>query len=112
MVGRTHARCARKYYRHGLRCLHGTIMDYQTPLVLMGFSVVLLFALLCSLMCAIAPRKAILIHARFSTLVNDESASNRRVILQYRTMGALLTCFLGLFQLIVIGKWIEFLTSR
>jgi hypothetical protein len=83
-------------------------MDLRTIAILGGSSVVLLCGLAYSLLCVFAPRKAILMQAQFSTLVTEESASDRTVRLKYRITGVILTLFIAFFELILVGKVLGF----
>lgn len=79
-------------------------MNLRTIAILGASSVILLCGLAYSLLCVFFPRKAILMQAQFSSLVTEESASDRIVRLKYRIIGVLLTLLIAYFVLILVGK--------
>jgi len=79
-------------------------MKIPTIAAIVASAVILLCGLAYTLLCVFAPRKAILIHAQFSTLITEESASDRRLLLQYRIVGAVLTLFIVFFGLIIVSS--------
>jgi hypothetical protein len=82
-------------------------MDARTIAILSGSIVILTLGLAWSLLCIFAPKKAILLNARYSMLVDEDSASDRWMILRYRIMGIVQVVFVGFFALIIVVKFLD-----
>jgi hypothetical protein len=79
-------------------------MDTRNAVILAAFLVFSCFFTCYGFVCVFAARKAILLQARWSTLVTTESASDWRVILQYRIMGCVFVILGAFFVLVAVVK--------
>jgi hypothetical protein len=64
--------------------------DLRTIVILGGGLLVSLCGLAYSLFCVLAPRKAILLQSRWSSAVDEDTARDPAMVLQYRIMGVIL----------------------
>jgi hypothetical protein len=69
---------------------------------------VVVFGLAYGLFCAIAPRKAILMQTRFSTLLTAESTLDRKLVLQWRIFGVIFTLGAAFFGLVIADYFHKF----
>ena len=83
-------------------------MNLRDIIILSGGIIVSACGLTMALFYVIAPQKAIRTHARFSSLVTEESASDPSTVLQHRIMGVVMMVACGGFLIgTVVGLFHE-----
>ncbi len=71
-------------------------------LVLIGGAIIAVLGIIYGVLCVMTPQKIIRMQAKFSTMLDEQSASGRAMIWQYRIMGVIMILGGAFFVLLII----------